>query len=810
MNYRKHIFKKFIVFVICVGFTVLSSCVDDDIKEGGYNNYDPAQDPGMVCLPLSIAMDFASVASRAEEAKSNDADWSENPQLSYGSDSDHIIDFDLPNECFAIFFQTKTNDKGEQIDKVQYIKPVYLNSQLGSGTEQPAPNIEYRVPVVTYIPVDDTDIVYKDENTKEILYYKPKLTKILVVLNGGKIYKKFVDEIYKDPETLKEVKENITLEDVLKITWDNPAAYKEGAWNKDEEYSDGRIGFNVREHFTLTSSAYWKEEEDRYYLMTATPIKAKAYQSLTDYLDYLEHPDKFNIDEELDDFPDKAVSVPVERMVSRFFAPTFQTEVIGAERVFRPDQNAMPVIIHKFEGDQLKKTDKNWRIHLLGWSINGDESKSYVFKNIGNIGIDYKNGIDKSKINYQSWSTWNDPVNFRSYWSIDPHYYSSTNDFYPWQFRKAADRSDIISIQAAINHKDANGNSSPIKPALRYNTFNDILNEWQWRDVLHLHENTFYPDGDWNNPTNEPNNYGNYLDGRASILAGPNLLIAGEVFVEVDNPDEDYAYTSANVKFKRVDHLYADRIRRYYYEEKDWLKMFLQDINQSLGTLEYMDFPVYNWDETSSGKENKAITAITPRKPKLYFGDQLLTHQLIDDLAKDPNVTLSIAANMRNGDGRVIPWIEKKENGKTTTLKIKVDQVNDKGEIITDAKGNPILKELDFNIDKTPGDGVWDDDMYKSFFLEWFGAIDHYLKGYMYYAGDIRHHEARSEINNDFYGTVRNHSYKFRVESINSLGIPVDDPEQLIIPGLYNYRDQIMVYLMIETYHQKTAYVDVP
>ena len=98
--------------------------------------------------------------------------------------------------------------------------------------------------------------------------------------------------------------------------------------------------------------------------------------------------------------------------------------------------------------------------------------------------------------------------------------------------------------------------------------------------------------------------------------------------------------------------------------------------------------------------------------------------------------------------------------------------------------------------------------MYKSFFYDWFGPIDHYKEGKMYYAGEIKHQNVDKEKGNSYFGIVRNHWYKFNIQSISSLGIPVDDPSQLIIPGKYNYRDQLLVYLDIIDWHHVNADVE--
>ena len=752
------ILRKILGLLPVVAMCLLWSCTDDSLDGPKENVYDPALDEEMVCLPLSINMD----AQPSTKAGNGIVD---------GSATDHKIDFTTPNESYVIFFDNN--------EKVKYIKPLYTSSQLGSGgkeSEEAYP--EYTVTVVTYVP--KKDILRDAEGYDENSY----LSSLLVVLNGGKIYKKIHDAIYDtDPEGKETVKDNVYLNDILDLKWSNKANYNidnytGDDWNADAADQDGRIGFNKDELFTMTNSSYFKEENGIYKPVTATPIDGPVYTNINAYVNQ--------------EVKRPTATVYVERMVSKFSAPTFQTEVIGSDRVFRPDQNAMAIVVYTWDSDyNLITTPKNWRIHLLGWAINGDETENYIFKKVDGIFNEVGD----------HWLEWNDPNHFRSYWSEDPHY--RVGGFYPWQYRKAADRNDIISIQAARA-------TSYIRPVLRYNTFEDVLNSWSWRDVLHVHENTFDPYGDWydiwKGSEEEKENNPYYLDGRASILAGPHLLIAAELYLE--KPGGSYIG-----QFDRVDHIYSDRVRRYYNNEADWFKMFIRDFNSVLSTQEKMNFMVYDWDEHSDGKANFNYEATTLEECRLFlrhrddkdlkqydpkareFRDEKndpgyvsteLTYAIVDScLYKGPG-TLSTLANVRTGDGRLIPWIE--------GLHVR----------------KPDGSFLQYTTTNPDDDGQWNDDMYKSFFYEWFGPIDHYNQGYMYYAGDIRHNRA-TVVNSkhDFYGTVRNHWYKFHVEAINALGIPVDDTKQLIIPGNYNYNDQIIVYLDILRYHSMESIVDV-
>lgn len=810
-----HLFKniKYITWVLALSLPILlmSSCTDEDITPLYQEKYNPADDPNMFCLPLSIAFG-GSNSTRGEgdgiESESQETPEEKDSGFTNGSAKEHQIDFDGPKECFAIFFDNNEN--------VKYIQRLYLSEQLGSGeVPKNEPGVEYSVEVVAYIPQSDVQEPQQDDQT---VFELNNISKVLVVLNGGEIYDVFDGAIYETNDNVKTLKENVGLDKILNLKWENPAKYEDedrSKWNTAGEH--GIIGFNDAGLFTMTNSVYYDEDKN---LVIATPVTGQAYKSVKDYLDLKEKNPNIK----------PTATVYVERMVAKFSAPTFDTEVIGSNRVFRPDQNALPMVVYSWDGENPVPVQKNWRIHLLGWAINGDESETYLFKKIP----------DPIDLNNWNFTSWNDATNHRSYWSIDPHYSTEPDekdayDFYPWQFRKAADREDIISIQAGLNlgsAGDENNNTSYQRvPVLRYNSFNDVLNSWAWRNELHVHENTFDPEGDWY----DRGNTNSFLDDRASMLAGPHLLIAGELYLE----QEGGSYLG---QFGTVDNIYSDRIRRYYMTEADFFKMFVREFNRALVAQEKMSFDVYDWDENSSGKSQHRYQAFPSGECRLFLRQKKEDSRVFDPNArtiegltpkfangstderdKDFKFTevtmdmvdalftggysLSALANVRNGDGRLIPWIEGEDTDKD------VDTNWEEFGLVVRA---PDGSRLRYNTNQETGDPEytedntdWSYDMYKSLFYEWFGPIDHYYKGYMYYAGDIRHKDVTDENNHKYYGTVRNHWYKFRVEAINSLGIPVDDPDQLIIPGKYNYRDQIIVYLDILGWHSRETIIDI-
>lgn len=730
-------------FIPALLIFIFGSCREDNILFDNPVDTDtdkPWENPSLVCLPLNIAFDI-EVDTRATGPV-------------YGDETDHIIDFKTANECFAIFFDNE--------DKVKYIKPLYSYAQIGQGESSITNGYEYTIPVVIYVDKDDVE--------------KELLKSVLVVLNGKPIYNKIYKTIY-DTENNNNLRENVYLSNILSLTWDNHPEYfptDPHAGREDSSSADGVGPIGVHKDannmnlFTMTNSTYF----DKYgYLRTATELnKENFFASFSEYLNYKKNEENQN------DEAKKTPIVYLERMVAKFLPPTFNTEVIGSDRVFRPDQNAQPVVVYRFdENNQLYSEQLNWRIHLKGWTINGYETESFIFKNI-------------PEFSWDGWENWNDWSNHRSYWSVDPHYDKSdeydqngviiveSEHFYPWQFRKAADRNDIISVQAGINRK-----GKERYPVVRFNSYNDI--DWN-ENGMYLHENTFDPE------KFKPSVATNY-DGRTAMLVGSHLLVTGELYL----PSEKGGY---NGEYDIKDNIYSDRMRRYYFDEVDFFKMFVREFNRALQSQERMEFTFYDWEGSSSDKASHKYVAATAGDYQLYFDGKPLDLNRIDELLEDKNYNynFSIPNNARNGDGRIVPWLTKlSSRGKDQNVFIKI--LNSEG------------KELKCSIDDGPTQEVtWDINNYKSLFYSWFGPIDHYKEGKLYYAGEIRHKEMTTGEN--YYGTVRNHLYKFHIQSINGIGSPIDDLDQIIIPETYGYNDLLMVYLEIIPYHQLSTLVDIP
>ena len=99
-----------------------------------------------------------------------------------------------------------------------------------------------------------------------------------------------------------------------------------------------------------------------------------------------------------------------------------------------------------------------------------------------------------------------------------------------------------------------------------------------------------------------------------------------------------------------------------------------------------------------------------------------------------------------------------------------------------------------------------DDNDIKSLLYEWIGAVDHFSDGKMYYAVPIMHNavkhkdDANQKTLGD-YGVVRNHFYTFELNNVNGIGIPVDDPDEPIVPDHSNINDVINMKIYMLPWH---------
>lgn len=784
-----------LTLVVSLLVFMMSACTDElDISQTN-----PTEDSGVftgdpdkyVVIPIGLNIG-------RENTSRSDADTQADNEFQNGTSVEHLIDFSTDKECFAILF------KGENFFKITRL---YQNSSLGSGNIPTDGIGEYQIYAVAYIEKpenwdyraqedDETDEAYAAYQTQHnIDRVQDMPDRILVVLNGGRIYSDLLEYCHINPDGTATPNEFNNVDKFLSYQWRYDVNKTENSNSFESRLQV--IGTNRRGYFTMTNSAYYGPDDDSstedapFTLQTVRPIdRSKIVTSIASNI-----------------IPsNSAATVYLERMVAKFSAPKFPYEMIGSDKVFIPSQNARPVMIYSYNGtnNTWNTEETRWRVHVLGWTINGREKSNYLFKHIKEAWGEDESGSSTGNLAEWERKDWNNPLMRRSYWSIDPHYEcnpdnedpNSTADYYPWQFRPAMDKKHISwTLESTENEDDAT-------IALRYLTFNEI-NKW-YDEALTISENTFNPFMMKDNHSEySVDSKSNYLDGRGTLLMGPHLLVAAEIYLAAPN-ESDNQYVSP---FSRVENLYGDRYFRYYRTEVEMFRMFVKDVDDALRTQQIMSFTGYNWNIASSGDqepvsyeavptgdcalmidcdlgddyflglsdEEQEIYTILINNHDKYHGKKVV--DMIDDLKADlvdKGHHLFIEAPIKDGDARVIPWMP--------------------GIVFRNTGKNKFDQRLEVKV-KNGEAATWDDHLRKSLILQWFGPVDHYYRGYMYYAADIPHYIFDSVNKKGYYGAVRNHWYTFTVTSINALGTPVANPGQRIIPGRYKYEDQMSVYV---------------
>lgn len=624
---------------------------------------------------------------------------------------------------------------------------------------------------------EDTNGEYQDGKYEakysRILHYNPKEkgsapAKALVVLNAS-------DAVY---YMLRRHKQGDKLENVL-----------EEVWGTDIDDDPRHIGRNIvterdgtkTVYFTMTNAVYCDEKKNdsgnrtgEIEIRNAVDINANFYPTM----------------EEAKANP---VSVPVERMVAKY---TFQIDknkkkADGSDDeadelpgdVFWPSKLPDIVLFNRFDDDDAPKyIAKKWRVKVIGWNINAHERKSYLFKKITKAsGSDYFNG-------WKEWSDWNNPAICHSFWSEDPDY---GNYNYPWQHREAIDETSMSYYDDIAEEKVLKNYSFS---ELGLGEFeNKFFEEDKPFDVVYTTEHTY------NNNKITDKDY----DDRSELLAGTHLLVGAKLLVQDGGRDEN----KSQLEFEEVENMYRDRNGLYYRTEQECFVAMVHTFSQLLKSQSVMKFHLYDWDRGTKQKFADELVANTSGQYKMFFIekdgqgkpkelDSYYLEQIMNMSDEEFHRKIGNLAptTLKGGDGKCLPWIE----GAIETERL----------LIQDDFGDPIhicFRDVDQYGALIAGQIFqWypSPNQIKSLIYEWLGAIDHFQDGKMYYAKGIYHCEAASNDDKNLYGVVRNCWYNLTLTDIQSMGIPVDNPDQPIVPDRVENKDQINVKVQLLPYHK--------
>ena len=534
-----------------------------------------------------------------------------------------------------------------------------------------------------------------------------------------------------------------SVEEVLELMWED-----ENPWN---------IGKNESGFLTMSSSIY---------------LDGTTKKSTVDIT-------ADNLQEEGTYDPKKVIIVHVERMTAKFsfrISKAAEKVIDNDIRIFQPSLTPDIVLFDGFDDNEaLKYLARKWRVKVTGWNINAYETQSNIFKRFNQNGNYFMN--------------WNDPANFRTYWSEDPHYMDSD---YPWQYR----RSDNFKLTSyAVDGS-----------VLKNYSFNDLnLDGSDGTETNVFDKHVYVPENTFDAASVEGK-----LDDREELLAGTHLLVGAELQIE-QVPDDPGSQAGETDPYYAAVDIYRDRSGFYYLTERECVAALLHSFNQSLESQMSMEYTFYNWSGTDDnenmvGKRYVAVPSGLYRLSyvsssgsndwKQFKGSDVLKNVLL----KDWEGPMMPPGTIRNGDGRRLPWLY--------DTNAQVDWI-DSGLLsirsTVDWAELPIYAMEDIAVSGKVKDGAVPiryataDDI-KSLIYEWAGSVEHFDDGKMYYASGVDN-PTLAESSPERYGVVRNNWYQFNLTDVKNFGVPVDNPDQPIVPGRNGANDQLNVTIWLLGWH---------
>lgn len=446
-----------------------------------------------------------------------------------------------------------------------------------------------------------------------------------------------------------------------------------------------------------------------------------------------------------------ATTAIVERMAAKF-SLTLPGADGGEGLRFIPDGGRAQVIVCNYVDGQPSYNNRTWNCTVDAWGINKYEPLGYFFRNIHSTpkanlsSYPYSYGTDINTTGEPFFNGWNNQAYHRCHWAIDPHYDGA--GVYPGQYRAAVDNPEV-------NFYGKNGKM----PTLGYLSYNELSKDFSGlgteRGVnVYSSENTF-------------------ADERAGALwlhnvAGSEVIIGARIHINgVSETKADYD-------------LFRNRIGVFYPTTTDFATYFLSTINSQLASQSSMTYRYYNWDnpEANDGATVMKTFNVDNSNYKIYYQGEPLTPEKMASLA------MTIPATIENGDGKVLPWVEGMYIGRRN---INPDTYEEEGAVMR------------LQID--PND-------FKSLIYDWIGVFDHFNKGRMVYTFPILYRASKTQASQPNYrphladyGVVRNTWYHFAIDGINSLGSPIDDLDQKIIPYEVSLENSILVEMKVLDWH---------
>ena len=403
--------------------------------------------------------------------------------------------------------------------------------------------------------------------------------------------------------------------------------------------------------------------------------------------------------------------------------------------LFSPVSTRRLYYVNSFDINSDNSVEVNrgyWRASIVGWDINGTEKSEYLFKSFGN-----------SPAGFTSWNLTptglSSPV--RNLWASDPTY-SNPVAAYPDQYRDAWD--DESSVGAG-KIRPYQGSESAY--TLNYISFNNLST----RDIRrYSSENTYDAQAVFRG------NRENLVD-RLQYRCGNHIIIGAQLLIE--GMDDAGVYNATSVDNNGLVVSGSNRVTtKYFMDNIYWSEQAY--INY------YCKYMADNLDATTPCISdlspipgdfipNDVFTPM-PSDLKFYVYDSG-AWRLADyrDFSIQPVYIVG-------GDGWCYPMPASNPNNPRNTV-LYIRQADDSYRQVTVDEYNKLAYGFPFFFAKC------------------------YNEGRMYYSVPVSGSENQSSLNfglttGDF-GAVRNHWYHYRFTSLSSVGIPVHNPDQPIVPN---------------------------
>lgn len=490
------------------------------------------------------------------------------------------------------------------------------------------------------------------------------------------------------------------------------------------------------------------------------------------------------------------ITVYVERIMAKVEVGFSGYDDAGEDMSYFPGGNNKYGFIYTFGNEH--ETDSKWlgyeteeetpiklKALITNWTINAVEYQTKLFKEIDNTWTDQT-----------LFEGWNDVNHHRSYWAKDINYLWNGGEGegtpakgYPTQYRSIFPNDNNTTVyedgRSNFNASDwgygeeteeknfgANDILNPNYPwALDYKSFNAIKTP---RKHKYCFENTFESDDELT--------YQN-------MIMGSHLLIQARLLTEDEaNGLEENGLDGISDKY-----YYSDR----YYNKETYIKRQIAIINEVLST-NVTAYKVNNRNMWDDGEDDEfdfdnVAGGLWIKEGEKY--KQVVAKVTDEENQVDAAEVFDVApAYVPKGDGKVTIALKGNDaNGYGYGQKgVNLYYLAAKG--VTE-EGQPATEPVQFTR-----------NMLVSLIYQVTNVADCFHQGMMYYAVPVQHYKAAG-AGNDYgidytsvktgdYGIVRNHWYKFNINTIMTPGIPVHDPDQPIIPN-YDEEDRYIGFEVV-------------